>query len=152
MILSYKLKKFYIRWRYLENFWEKHFPKKKEYLSPYQVKVIKLWRMLLRNPNVSLQFNPYGTRQIEHNDLMMIFNNSEFVMTIMDTNPHRKCVYEIHLPVQWGEEIITYFDVELSRRMRGTEDDKRSIIGDDLDALIRQEERLVNRSKAGIQE
>ena len=107
---------------------------------------------MVRNPNVSLQYNTSGVRQLEHNDLMLVFNETEFVMTILDLNAHRKCVYEIHIPQQWGEDVITYFDFELSKRMRETEMSKRSIIGDDLDALIRQEERALNRFKAGLTE
>ena len=151
MILEYRLKRLLIRWRYFQKFWEKRLSTKKEDLTPYQTKAIRLWRMLVRNPNVSLQYNSSGTRQIEHNDLMVIFI-PEFVMTIMDLNPHRKCVYEIHIPEQWGQEVTAYFDIELSKRMRETENDKRSIIGDDLDALIRQEERYTNRNRAGLPE
>ena len=150
--LSYRVKRTYIRWRYFRRFFELRFSPKRESLSPYQHKAIQLWRMMVRNPNVSLQYNTSGVRQLEHNDLMLVFNETEFVMTILDLNAHRKCVYEIHIPQQWGEDVITYFDFELSKRMRETEMSKRSIIGDDLDALIRQEERALNRFKAGLTE
>ena len=83
---------------------------------------------------------------------MLIFNDNEYVLTILDLNAHRKCVYEIHIPQQWGDDVITYFDIELSKRMRETENSKRSIIGEDLDTLIRQEERALNRFKAGLSE
>ena len=107
--------------------------------------------MILRNPNSILQYNTSGTRQLEHNDIMMIFI-SENVLTIMDLNTHRKCVYEINIPETWGEEVNNYFDVELARRMREVENSKRSIIGDDLDTLIRQEERYSNRVRSGLSE
>ena len=149
--LSYRLKKLYIYWRRFNSIWFDRFITKKENLTTYQSKSIRLWKMILRNPNSILQYNTSGTRQLEHNDIMMIFI-SENVLTIMDLNTHRKCVYEINIPETWGEEVNNYFDVELARRMREVENSKRSIIGDDLDTLIRQEERYSNRVRSGLSE
>ena len=97
-----------------------------------------------------MAYNSWGIRQIDKENLSIIFKpsgNTDYIMTIIDITDDRKSIYEIHIPTKNADEVCDYFDNEMDRRMREKENTKKSIIGNDLDRLLEQEEREVNRKK-----
>jgi hypothetical protein len=63
-------------------------------------------------------------------------------MTIMDVNNDSRSLYEFHIPQKDSDDVCEYFDLEMEKRMRKVENNKRSIIESDIDKLLEQEEKI----------
>ena len=70
-------------------------------ISPYEEKAIRLWRMLLKDEDTKMSYNSFGVRQIEKENIFMIFQhsgNNDYIMTLMDVNETGRSLYELHFP------------------------------------------------------
>jgi hypothetical protein len=147
--LSWRFKRLRVRWRQ----WKRRFdnsitPEQNKVITPFQEKSIRLWKLLLKDNNTKLAFNTYGIRQIEKDNLLLVFQHNptgESVMTIMDINEHNHNLYELHIPVKNSLYVCDLFDDEMDKRMSETESKKRFIIESDLDKLLQQEEKNLKR-------
>lgn len=148
--IKYRAKRFLVKWKKMRKRMDKRMSEGGDKLTPFEEKAIKLWRLCLKDKNTQLAFNTNNIRQLEKENLFMIFRpsgNRDHIMTIMDINSERKSVYEIHVPNNYSDDVCDYFDIELEKRMREAENNKRATIDDDLDKLIDQEEKSLNRKR-----
>jgi hypothetical protein len=147
--LSWRFKRLRVRWRQ----WKRRFdnsitPEQNKTITPFQEKSIRLWKLLLKDKNTKLAFNTFGIRQIEKDNLLLVFQHNptgESVMTIMDINETSHNLYELHIPVKNSLYVCDLFDDEMDKRMSDTESKKRFIIESDLDKLLQQEEKNLKR-------
>lgn len=136
---KYRGKRFLVKWYRWRRSIDSRLEPDKAKLTLFEEKAIRLWRMCLKDKETKLAYNSSGIRQLEKEDLFMIFKpsgNSDYIITIMDITTERKNVYEIHIPSKHAGDVCDYFDIELEKRMRETENAKRSILVDDLDRLL----------------
>lgn len=148
--LKYRFKRLVVKWQKWRLRLDNKLASEKTKLSAFEEKAIKLWRLCLKDKDTQLAYNSFGIRQLEKDNLFLIFKpsgNSDFIMTIMDINEERKNVFEIHIPNKHADDVCDYFDMELEKRMKELEGAKRSIIGDDLDRLLEQEEKDLVKKK-----
>lgn len=115
--------------------------------SPMKEKVIKLWKLCLRdkNSNISCSISNH-TRQIEKNNLLIILsplNQIDYLMSIIDIDNGKNCIYEIRIGQKLAENVIYLFDNENERRMKEGEDARRRSIYNDLDKLLSQQEMSI---------
>ena len=145
-ILKIKLFRIYIRWSlFFEKFNQKIDPYEVK-LSPLQEKAIKLWKLCLRDKSVELRSSIFDSvRQIDKDNVMLILKPSQdyFLLSILDFDSVRKNCYEVHIPRKMANQICNIFDGEMSKRMKDAENMKRNILGDDLDKLITQQEKIL---------
>lgn len=120
-------------------------------MSVMQEKSIKLWNLCLTDSTSKLSYsNSKQIRQIEKDNMMLILSPSgigESKMIIMDTSSAKSYYYEIKLPDRLSENIILTFDTENESRVLLSEKRKSSLIQDDLDKLIKQEEQSIKLLK-----
>lgn len=114
-------------------------------LTPYEEKALKLWKLLLKDDDTKMSFNPFGVRQVEKKNVFMKLQPASdgCIMTLIDITSDRRSLYEMHIPISHAEVICDYFDKELDKRMKKSENNKRYIIETEIDSLIEQEEKLV---------
>lgn len=151
--VKYRLKRLLVRYQRWRQRIDNNLTPDKQKLTPFEEKSIKLWRLCLKDSDTQLAYNSSGIRQLEKDNLFLIFKpsgNHDFIMTIMDITEDRKSVFEIHIPLKHSDDVCDYFDDELEKRMRDTESHKRSIIGDDIDRLIVQEGKNLTRKRRRI--
>ena len=104
-----------------------------------QEKAIGLWKLCLKDKDTNLSSslsNQY--RQIEKRNMMIVLspiNAVDYLMTIMDVDNSKSCLYEVRIGQKMSEGIISLFDTENERRMRLGEEERRSLIFKDLDKL-----------------
>jgi hypothetical protein len=148
--LKYRIKRALVKWSSWKRKIDNKFESKKTKLTPFEEKAIQLWRLTLKDKDAQLAYNSFGIRQLDKENLSIIFKpsgNSDYIMTILDVTEDRKSVFEIHIPNKHADDVCDYFDMELERRMKEVEDTKKTIISGDLDRLLEQEERELNRKK-----
>ena len=117
----------------------------KRKLTPYEEKAIRLWRLCLKDEDTQMAYNTNGVRQIEKEHVFIVFQpcgNQDYIMTIMDVNDNGRSLYEFHIPPKDSDDVCEYFDLEMEKRMRKVENNKRNIIESDIDKLLEQEERI----------
>lgn len=138
--IKYRILRFIVRWRR----WRMN-PDTK-LLTPYEEKAIRLWKILLKDEDTQMAYNSHGVRQIEKNNIFMIFqptSGTDFIITLMSiTDDNNKSLYEIYIPLRHASIVCDCFDDEMDRRMRKVSESKRSIIEEDIDRLIKIEEKL----------
>lgn len=143
--LKYKTFRLLIRWRkWKQSFGDKMIPDSQ--VTPYEEKAMKLWKILIKDENTKLSFNTLGVRQIEKSNILLILQpgyNSDSIMTLMDVTSDRRNLCELRIPSKYAEEVCDYFDYELERRMKKSENNKRAIIEKDIDILLEQEEKRI---------
>ena len=146
--LKFKWMRLLVRWRQWQDSIGDTMKVEKIPITAYEEKAIKLWKVCLKDAESVLSYNTQGVRQIEKENLFIIFQpsgNLYHIMTIMDVNESGKTLFEIHIPKKEAEEISSLFDIELEKRMRRVEDSKRSIIEGDLDKLLKQQQAAVKK-------
>lgn len=124
-------------------------------LTPYEEKAIRLWKLLLKDKETQMAFSSSGTRQIQRDNVFMIFQshgNNDHIMTIVDTTEGRRSLYELHIPQKNAHIVCDYFDDEMERRMAKAEKDARSIIENDIDSLLQIEEKQFSNRRKTAQE
>jgi hypothetical protein len=147
MNIDYRIKRMQVRWRKFKRRFDKSLYPEKEYrISPYQEKAIRLWRMTLKDPDSRLGVNTYGVRQVDRENLVMVFqdfggSNDDSILTIMDTNDNGNNLYELHISKRHAIMLCEAFDDEMNRRMNRVESAKRLLIESDLDNLLRSQEK-----------
>lgn len=120
-------------------------------VTELQEKGIRLWKLCLKDPDTSLTSSISNQiRQIEKDNVVIILNpiNAvDYLMTIMDVDPTKSCLYEIRIGQKLSESVISSFDGENERRMKLGEEERRKSIFMDLDKLLLQEEEAVRKNK-----
>lgn len=133
-----------VRWRR----WIKSFDKitimDQDKLTNSEEKAIKLWKLCLKSEDTQMQYNTYGIRQIEKDDVLIIFkpfSSRDYIMTVMYIKDEKTNLYELHIPEKYANFVCDYFDTEMEKRMRKAENSKRAIIETSIDKLIEYEEK-----------
>lgn len=149
MNLDFAIKRLIIRYRRWKKRIDNKLSNRNNELDPLEEKSIKLWKLCLKDRSTQLTYNSSGIRQLEKEKIFLIFkpSGSIHIMTIMDVTKDRKSVYEVHIPDGISKEICDFFDIEMEKRMRQAENNKKSIISDDIDRLIEQEEKELKGKK-----
>jgi hypothetical protein len=149
MSIRYKIKYRILRGLVIWKNWRQSIDNKMEAerskISPYEEKAIRLWKMLLKDEDTKMSYNSFGVRQIEKENIFMIFQhsgNNDYIMTLMDVNENGRSLYEFHIPPKDSDDVCEYFDLEMEKRMRKVENNKRNIIESDIDKLLEQEEEV----------
>jgi hypothetical protein len=148
--VKYRIKRLRARWRGWRRSLDNKISPDSTKLTIFEEKAIRLWRLCLKDKNTKLAYNSLGIRQLEKDHLFLIFKpggNSDYIITIMDITDERKSVFEIHIPNKHATDVCNYFDTELEKRMKEVENAKRVILVDDIDRLISQEEKSVDKNK-----
>ena len=144
--LGYRLKRLKVKWRQWKNYFDKRISPEDQTTSPYQDKAIRLWKLTLKDTESKLGVSTQGVRQIEKDNLLIIFqytdSNSNSILTIMDNN-----VYELSIPPKQSITICDYFDDEMDRRMNRSVSAKRVIIETDLDKLVNSQDIQLKKQK-----
>lgn len=138
--LGYRIKRLRVKWRNWKTRFDTRISPETQITSPFQEKAIRLWRLVLKDEESKLGINPYGVRQIEKENLLMIFqytdSNSDSILTIMDITETGNNIYELHINAKQAYNVCDYFDDEMDRRMSKSAKTKRIIIETDLDKLV----------------
>jgi len=144
--LGYRLKRLKVKWRQWKKSLDKRISPVDQTTSPYQDKAIRLWKLTLKDTESKLGVSTQGVRQIEKDNLLIIFqytdSNSNSILTIMDNN-----VYELSIPPKQSITICDYFDDEMDRRMDKSVSAKRVIIETDLDKLVNSQDIQLKKQK-----
>ena len=144
--LGYRLKRLKVKWRQWKKSLDKRISPVDQTTSPYQDKAIRLWKLTLKDTESKLGVSTQGVRQIEKDNLLIIFqytdSNSNSILTIMDDN-----VYELSIPPKQSITICDYFDDEMDRRMDKSVSAKRVIIETDLDKLVNSQDIQLKKQK-----
>lgn len=115
--------------------------------SPMQEKAVKLWKLCLRDKNTNISCSISNQiRQIEKNNLLIILsplNQIDYLMSILDIDNGKNCIYEIRIGKKLAEGVISTFDNENEKRMREGEEERRNSIYNDLDKLLLQQEHSI---------
>lgn len=147
--LSWRLKRLRVRWRKWRRSIDNSIVSSEDkVITPFQEKAIRLWKLVLKDKNSKLAFNTYGIRQIELENLLLVFQHNptgESIITIMDVNDVNHNLYELHIPVKNSLYICDQFDSEMDKRMNDVETKKRNIIETDLDNLLQQQEKRLKK-------
>lgn len=151
MLINYRIKRIKVRWRvFMRRFRPSLYPEKEYRISPYQEKAIRLWRMTLKDPNSRLGVNTYGVRQVDRENLVIMFQDfgagDDSFLTIMDTNDNGNNLYELHISKRHAAMVCEAFDSEMDRRMSRVESAKRLLIESDLDNLLRSQENRMKKT------
>ncbi len=143
----FRIKRAQVLWRKWRLSLDKSITLENQKLSPYQEKAIRLWRLCLKDDNTKLAYNTLGIRQLEKENLFIIYTpvgNSNFIMTIMNINVDRNNLFEVHIPSRHTQYACDIFDDEMEKRMRKVENTKRTIIESDIDKLLLEEEKVLS--------
>jgi len=145
--IGYRIKVWRVYWRRWKNRLDNSItPDENKIITPSQEKGIKLWRLCLKDSSTKLAFNTNGVRQIEKENLLLVFQHNlsgESVMTIMDINDNNKNIYELNILNRQSLYVCDLFDDEMDKRMSLAEKTKRQIIETDLDNLVVVQENLL---------
>jgi hypothetical protein len=118
---------------------------------PIQVKSAKLWKLLLRDSGSVISCSMVNKiRQIERDNMLIIMsplNEMDSMMTIMDVDNNKSCLYEIRFGNRSSSNLIELFDTENERRMLLGQSEKRESIHNDLDKLLFQQEDVLRKQK-----
>lgn len=118
---------------------------------PIQVKSAKLWKLLLRDSGSVISCSMVNKiRQIERDNMLIIMsplNEMDSMMTIMDVDNNKSCLYEIRFGNRSSSTLIELFDMENEKRMLMGQSEKRESIHNDLDKLLSQQEEVLRRQK-----
>ncbi len=118
---------------------------------PIQVKSMKLWKLLLKDGDSVISCSMVNrVRQIEKDNMLILmsqFNEKDYLMTIMDVDEFKSCLYEIRFGEKSAESLTDLFDTENERRMLIGQTEKRESIHNDLDKLLKQQEDVLKKQK-----
>ena len=119
--------------------------KRDDKLSQFHEKFIRLWRVCLKDKDARLN-NINNTRQVEKENILLILRptiNSYYIMSIIDNEKHS--LFEVYISEKFIDDAVDGFDFEVERRMRDVENSRLSIIEKNIDILIDQEEKQLNK-------
>jgi hypothetical protein len=144
--IKHRLKRLRVYWRKWRRSIDNRMTVERKPITTYEGKAIRLWKILLKDEDTQMNYNTSGVRQIEKDNVLMMFQpagNSEYLMTLFDVDDTRRSLYELRIPQKESEFVSDYFDTEMEKRMKKAENNKRSIIETDLDKLLEKEEKLL---------
>jgi hypothetical protein len=117
---------------------------------PIQYKSVRLWKLLLRDEGSQITCSLGNRiRQIEKNNMLLILspiNQQDFMLTIMDVDSEKSCLYEVPIHSKYSESLIEIFDSENEKRMTLMQKEKKQSIHNDLDKLISQQEQVLRKN------
>lgn len=117
--------------------------------SDLEEKVIRLWKLCLKNKSTQISCSiPKQIRQLHKDNMLIILsplNSIEYLMTIIDTDNTKRCLYEVTITQKQCDVVISAFDTENEKRMRQTEQERRNSIHNDLDSLLKKEEEFLSK-------
>jgi len=148
--IKYRIKILRVYWRKWRRSIDNRMTIERKQITTYEEKAIRLWKILLKDEDTQMNYNTSGVRQIEKDNVLMMFQpagNSEYLMTLFDVDDTRRSLYELRIPQKESEVVSDYFDTEMEKRMKRAENNKRSIIETDLDKLLEKEEKLLTDRK-----
>jgi len=148
--IKYRIKRLRVYWRKWRRSIDNRMTIERKQITTYEEKAIRLWKILLKDEDTQMNYNTSGVRQIEKDNVLMMFQpagNSEYLMTLFDVDDTRRSLYELRIPQKESEVVSDYFDTEMEKRMKKAENNKRSIIETDLDKLLEKEEKLLTDRK-----
>jgi len=148
--IKYRIKILRVYWRKWRRSIDNRMTIERKQITTYEEKAIRLWKILLKDEDTQMNYNTSGVRQIEKDNVLMMFQpagNSEYLMTLFDVDDTRRSLYELRIPQKESEVVSDYFDTEMEKRMKKAENNKRSIIETDLDKLLEKEEKLLTDRK-----
>jgi len=147
------LRKFILARNILQNVDDKinRYEQINETLLPIQEKSIRLWKLLLRDELSVISCSMVNKiRQVEKDNMVIILspmNEQDFLMTIMDVDLTKSCLYEIRMGNKNSLNLIDLFDNENEKRMLMGQNEKRNTIQNDLDKLLKQQEEALRIQK-----
>lgn len=113
---------------------------KDQKVNPIEEKAIKLWKIYLKDKDSYLSCSiSKGTRQIEKDNLLLLLSPQEYddyLMTIIEAEYDKSHLYEVVISRRNTSVVMSSFDNENEKRMKGSEDDKRNSIHTELDSLL----------------
>ena len=142
--IKYRIKILRVYWRKWRRSIDNRMTIERKQITTYEEKAIRLWKILLKDEDTQMNYNTSGVRQIEKDNVLMMFQpagNSEYLMTLFDVDDTRRSLYELRIPQKESEVVSDYFDTEMEKRMKKAENNKRSIIETDLDKLLEKENK-----------
>jgi hypothetical protein len=148
--IKHRFKRLRVYWRKWRRSIDNRMTIERKSITTYEGKAIRLWKILLKDEDTQMNYNTSGVRQIEKDNVLMMFQpagNSEYLMTLFDVDDTRRSLYELRIPQKESEVVSDYFDTEMEKRMKKAENNKRSIIETDLDKLLEKEEKLLTDRK-----
>jgi len=148
--IKYRIKILRVYWRKWRRSIDNRMTVERKQITTYEEKAIRLWKILLKDEDTQMAYNTYGVRQIEKDNVFMIFQptgNNEYLMTLVDVDDTRRSLYELRIPQKESDVVCDHFDTEMEKRMKRAENNKRSIIETDLDKLLEKEEKLLTDRK-----
>lgn len=148
--IKYRIKILRVYWRKWRRSIDNRMTVERKQITTYEEKAIRLWKILLKDEDTQMAYNTYGVRQIEKDNVFMIFQptgNNEYLMTLVDVDDTRRSLYELRIPQKESDVVCDYFDTEMEKRMKRAENNKRSIIETDLDKLLEKEEKSLTDRK-----
>jgi hypothetical protein len=118
---------------------------------PIQVKSFRLWKLLLKDHESVISCSMIDkVRQIERDNMLVLLspmNEIDHLMTIMDVDDNKSCLYEIRFSNKSSQNLIDLFDTENEKRMLQGQSEKRESIHNDLDKLLKQQEDILKKQK-----
>lgn len=144
--LKYRIRRLMVIWRHWRRSIDNMTTVEQHKLTPSEEKAIRLWRICLRSEETQMQFDTSGVRQINKEEICITFKpagNRDYIMTVMYIKGETQNLYELHIPEKYANTVCDYFDIEMQKRMRRTENSKRSIIESSIDKLLEQEEKVL---------
>ncbi len=107
-------------------------------LSQLQSKAYDLFCIFLKDENTELICSIKTMKRHIRNDdlLIMLYNTSNgFIISVIDESEKHN-MYDVDIPHYYGTKLCNMFDVEMERKLRGCEYEKRMLIVKDLDELM----------------
>lgn len=121
-------------------------------LNTMQEKAVKLWKVSLKDKDCGLHCSlSTKERQVESGNILMVLTPSgvdHHTMSIFDSTDTNRCnFYELVIPQPHITQVCDQFDVEMDRRMRENESDRREMVEDIMDTMVRKHEEMVKSKR-----
>lgn len=112
-------------------------------MSELQQKVYDLFVMYVKDSSSELICSiKTHKRHIRNGDLLiMLYSSSNgYIITVIDESDKHN-IYDVDLKSDRGGELCNLFDIEMERKLRGCEFEKRTLIINDLDELMKKKKK-----------
>ena len=80
-------------------------------------------------------------RHIRNNNILLMLNvgQDNYFLTVIDESDNIKHnIYEVMISVYYGKKLSDAFDIQMERKLRGSEFEKKNAIINDLDTLLKR--------------
>jgi len=121
-------------------------------LNPMQERAVRLWKVSLKDKDCVMHCSlSTKERQVESGSILIVLSPTGVdhqVMSIFDSTDDTKCnFYELIIPQPHITQVCDQFDTEMGRRMRENELDKRDMVEDIMDTMVRRQEEMIKSKK-----